>query len=115
MDNSEKAFDFALTMTKQVVTLSTGILALMITFLSDIVSDVGLITRIILLLSWSLFLVSVGFGVFTMMALTGNLDPKNWEENFSLYGSSIQTYSKIQMTTFFLGMLLAVIFGVLIL
>lgn len=120
MDNTEKAFDFALSTTQQVVSLSTGILALTITFLNDSALDTEGNTRIFLLASWLLLMISVIFGVLTMMALTGRLDPSRNEENPScdeedpsVYEGSIRDLSIIQMSTFLLGVLSTVIFGIL--
>jgi hypothetical protein len=113
MDNREKAFDFALSTTKQVVSLSTGVLALTITFLNDIVSGVGETALFLLTLSWLLFLISVVAGVLTMMSLTGNLSKSEKNDQLSIYEGSIKTFSRVQMTAFLLGISLAVIFGII--
>jgi len=60
-------------LTKQLITLSTGILALSITFIKDILkSDKSLVTWK-LTTSWVVYLLSITSGIWTMMALTGTI------------------------------------------
>src|SRR5215468_10416340 len=66
-----KAFDFAADATKQILTLSTGILALTITFAKDILGAPGHWSRL-LGWSWILYLISILCGVWTLLALTGS-------------------------------------------
>lgn len=67
-----KSFDFAADVAKQLITLATAIITVMITFSKDIL---GTNSHYIawLLSSWILFLLSIVFGIFTLMALTGVL------------------------------------------
>jgi hypothetical protein len=113
MDNQAKAFDFALSTTKQVVSLSTGILALTVTFFKDIVSEAGDAAVYALVLSWVLFLVSLIAGVVTMMSLAGYLEQTEDKEQLSIYEGPIRIYSGVQITAFLFGMLSAVAFGIL--
>jgi hypothetical protein len=73
-DQTKLAFEFASELSKQLITLSTGILALTITFTKDIVGVAGKPIRL-LLFSWVLYLVSIFFGIWSLMALTGSLAP----------------------------------------
>lgn len=72
---TEKAFDFASDATKQLITLSTGVLALTITFAKDILSNVSGMTSVLLVVGWVLYLLSIACGIWTLLALTGNLAP----------------------------------------
>ena len=71
----KKAFDFAADSTKQLITLSTAILTLTITFGKDVLQKVDSGTKQNLTYSWVVYLVSIFFGILTLLALTGTLDP----------------------------------------
>jgi hypothetical protein len=68
----EKAFEFAQEATKQLITLATGVIALTITFLKDVLGTDG--SAGFLQAAWVLYLVSIVFGVLTLLNLTGNLE-----------------------------------------
>ena len=74
-ENQKKAFDFAVDLTKQLITLSTAIITLTVTFSKDILGGVDDSNKYLLLTSWIFFIISIFLGVLTLMALTGNLDP----------------------------------------
>lgn len=126
MDEQKKlAFEFAKESTKQIITLSTAIIAISVTFSKDIFNDPNIIQKGLLIGSWIMFLVSVVFGVFTLLALTGTLDPKpkikqhesNEQEGngFSLpsiYDDNITNLSKIQILAFLSANVLTVFYGV---
>lgn len=71
----KKAFDFASDSTKQLITLSTAILTLTITFGKDVLQKVDASTKDNLTYAWIVYLVSIFFGIMTLLALTGTLDP----------------------------------------
>ncbi len=73
-ESIKKAFDFASDSTKQLITLSTAILALTITFNKDVLHSVGPKAPIILTAAWTVYLLSICFGIATLLALTGILD-----------------------------------------
>ncbi|HEY9007886.1 MAG TPA: hypothetical protein VIM75_17220 [Ohtaekwangia sp.] len=81
-ETQKKAFDFAADLTKQLITLSTAIITLTVTFSKDIIGKIDSSNRYLLLLSWVFFIISILLGLLTLMALTGNLDPieKNEEQ-----------------------------------
>jgi len=75
-ENEKKAFDFAADVTKQLITLSTAIITITITFSKDIVSNfANNPAKNYLLWAWILFIATVFFGIWTLMALTGSLQP----------------------------------------
>lgn len=79
--NEQKAFDFAADTTKQLITLSTAIIALTITFSKDIIGASNITNSSSIFWAWGLFIASVIFGIWTLMALTGTLQPmKNKSE-----------------------------------
>lgn len=72
MNNS--GLDRAYETTKQVITLSTGIIALTVTFAKKFkASNTDLTVPFALKISWLLNCPSVIFGVWTLMAITGTL------------------------------------------
>ncbi len=74
-ENQKKAFDFASETTKQLITISTAIITITVTFSKEIIGGADTSTKILLMVAWGLFLFSIIFGVFTLMALTGTLQP----------------------------------------
>lgn len=101
-DLRKKAFDFASQTTKQLITLSTGLIALSITFKDNFQNG----NETLLLVCWILFFLSVVFGVATLMALTGTLEKCTTEENveLSIYGPNVKRPSVFQILFFLAGL-----------
>jgi len=78
----KKAFDFASESTKQLITLSTAILTLTITFSNDVFQSVDAWTKELLTYAWIIYLLSILFGILTLLALTGTLDPIKRKRRF---------------------------------
>lgn len=112
-EQTKLAFDFARDSTKQLITLGTGIVALSVTFLKDVISQPTFFEKTVLISSWILFLISIGFGVFTLLALTGNLQPSREEKEPSIYASNVTLMSSCQILVFLLALTLTVLFGVI--
>jgi hypothetical protein len=70
---NDKAFEFALEATKQVLVLSSGFLALSLTVLKETTSESRGVARWFLKLAWVLLFSSIACGVLTILALTGVL------------------------------------------
>lgn len=113
MDRTEKAFDFAQETTKQVITLSTGIVALSVTFLKDVFGgsqtefQVGL-----LITAWIAYLISIAAGIATLLSLTGSLGSSK-EDSPSIFGRTIQLMAITQLLLFVGATGLIVWYGVL--
>lgn len=75
-EGTKKSFDFASDSTKQLLTLSTGILALTITFGKDVYQGVPAASKDLLMQAWIGYLASILFGILTLFALTSTLEPK---------------------------------------
>ena len=76
-EEMKKAFDFAADLAKQLITLATAVIAVIITFFDKSGSESsGSIP--VTALGWplGLYVVSVVFGIISMMALTGQLVTK---------------------------------------
>lgn len=116
----KKSFDFASDLTKQLLTLSTGIIALTITFLKDVVGDAPTSLKWCIALAWVFYFFSIAFGLWTMMALTGSLAPLKPAEkppeirpSASIRGANVTVPSAAQVITFGIGLVLTITFGIL--
>ncbi len=119
-DEKIKAFDFAADTTKQLISISTGIIALMVTFSKDIVGN-SINSKGLLTWTWGIFILSIIFGVFTLMALTGTLQPikkpkkgeeeKEEEIELDINNGNIRILSFLQVLTFVGAIILTGIFG----
>jgi hypothetical protein len=98
-----KAFDFAADVTKPVLTLSTAILALNITFAKDIVAAQTGWPLWLLGLGWGAYILSMFCGLGTLMALTRALGRPADERGRGIYTLRIRLYSISQIVTFALG------------
>jgi len=112
-DATAKAFDFAQDVTKQVLTLATGILALTITFIKDFANHAPRAAEVLMGLSWVAYLVSVVFGLWTLMALTGTLQPLR-PDNLkpSIQGINVRRPATLQLACFFVALVLSVWAGI---
>lgn len=103
-------FEFAADTTKQILTLCAAILTLTVTFAKDRLVADGNRFPISLCLSWVFFLISILAGIWTMGALTGELNSKR-HETPNIFGSNVVLPSAIQWLTFALGIILTVLAG----
>jgi hypothetical protein len=111
-DLKKKAFDFASDTTKQLITLSTALIALSITFKGNFNGGGN---ETLLLLCWIFLFVSVLFGIGSLMALTGTLE-KSTEEGegkvpLSIYGKNVKRPTLLQILFFLIGLLFLAIYG----
>ena len=112
MDERDKlAFEFARDTTTQLLTLATGVVALTITFAKDFVGGVSPCLKVLAVGCWVSFLISVLFGLLTLMALTGTLEPAGGKHPVSIRGPNVTRPAGLQIAAFFLGLMLAVAFG----
>jgi len=107
----EKAFDFAQETTKQLITLATAVIALTITFLTDVAKDASAGTALWLQAAWVFYLVSIAFGIFTLMALTGTLGDLDADGPPSINARNILMLAKGQVFCFFAAVALTLVFG----
>lgn len=114
-ERQKKAFDFVSDYTKQLITLATGIITFMVTFLSDEVKSSGMASKSLLVLSWLLFTLSICFGIMRLMALTGNLDPvkTGTAPNLTITSPNVRNTGRAQIVLFLAGLVLSMIFGLM--
>jgi hypothetical protein len=112
-DEITKAFDFAADLCKQLITLATGIIALTITFFKDVAPTGSENARSWLFWSWAIFLISVVAGILHLMALTGILDQTGAKkpEPITIRCGSATLFSRIQIVSFGLALILTTVFG----
>src|SRR5947199_7487975 len=94
------SFEFAKELTTQLITLSTAVIGVTITFTKDISSGATGGTRRWLYGSWLFFLASVVCGIWTLGAITGTLARVSPIKPDSLYVSNITTPSMCQAILF---------------
>src|SRR5579863_2614129 len=108
-EREKKAFDFAADLTKQLITLSTGIVTITLLLSKDFVGP-----RSLAIAAWTFYLLSTICGLWALMALTGTLAPvKKYagrpagteNEKFEI-GSNVRVPSTSQILTFGLATLL---------
>ncbi len=114
-DQTKQAFQSASDSFKQMITLSTGVLALEVTFLKDIVKDPPIIAYCVLGISWASFLFALLFGIAGLLAITGSLSKKSDLSPSSVYANNIRMPAFIQIICFASGMIFTVIFGIILL
>ena len=68
---ADSEFSFAKDSVSQVITLSSGILALSLTFAKDFTTTASHGDLLLLESSWVAFLLSIIFGVWSLLAITG--------------------------------------------
>lgn len=101
----KKAFDFAQELTKQVITLSSGIIAVTISFVKDIAGPTAPAgAKTLLAVSWGFYILAVIFGVVTLMALTGSLATGRT----NITTNNARRPAAIQIASFVLALILTV-------
>ncbi len=109
--DATKPFDFAQDVTKQVVTLSTGVVTLTIALLKDVVTGAPGDARAVLFAGWALFAVSIVSGIFTLLNLTGHVGAAGTAGSSGIVTPAIRLFSFVQLVTFGLAMIATVYFG----
>lgn len=111
-ERRKKAFDFAQETVKQLLSLATAVIALTITFSKDIVGGLPDTTRGFLAAAWFFYLLSVVAGVWTLMAMTGTLEPKKQDSvPISIRGYNVTWPAIVQVVSFLVGLIFTVVFG----
>ena len=106
-DQLKEAIGLAAEISKQLITLSTGMLVITITFASSIARHVTPKNRRILIASWFVFLATIVVALWHLSALTGNLLRRPIDPSLD----SALSPALIQLVVFVSGILLFVIFA----
>jgi hypothetical protein len=108
MDLEAKSFEMAAESLNQILTYSTAVLSLTVTFAGDkLMGKSGRIPKG-LLASWCLYLLSIAAGIWTLNALTGELARSHTP---SVYSPNIAIPAFLTYFSFLLGLGATVIAG----
>lgn len=102
-----KAFDLAQDGSKQLLTLSAGIVVVTITFFSDFGSHATLVAKILMAIAWFCYLISVTAGIFVLYTLAGNLQ----HGRMDIYLNPTRLFSIVQLLIFLLALFLTIVAG----
>lgn len=109
-----KAFDFSQDSAKQLITLSTGVLALTITFYKDFAPQAGAGSKTTMTIGWLFFVLSITCGVAHLFALTGALAPKlEPDDALKLHWPIADLTLGSQQVTFVIALTLTVVAAVI--
>ncbi len=111
-DQTKAAFASAAESSKQMIALSTGLLALEITFAKSLLSAVSGKGKWLLGSSWIVLLLAVVAGVWTLLALTGSLSAAKTPTPGTILDSNVRIPAFIQVLLFLFGLGLTVAFGI---
>lgn len=110
-DREQQAFTFAADSTKQLITLAVAILGITVTFRTELGASGA--WGEILAFSWVCFVLSIVCGMWTMLALTGELEPvKDQERRPSIWRWNVRLPVLIQLGVFSAGIVALLIVGV---
>jgi hypothetical protein len=104
----KKSFDFAQDITKQLLTLATGIIVVTITFVKDFATHASHTAKGVLAVSWVLYVISVFFGVLALMAMAGHLSSTATP---TINSGNTRVLAGLQFLAFTAGLVLTVIAG----
>ena len=107
------SFEYAKEMTTQMITLSTAVIGVSVTFAKDVEIGISGKKRLFLFLSWGAFLVSILFGILTLGSLTGLLAQNAVVSPKDVYDESVKFKSMAQWGVFLVGVLLLILDAIL--
>lgn len=99
-------FTFAKEVASNLITLSTGLLTLSITFARDVIKSIPKGREHLLKAAWGVHILAICFGVWTLMALTGNLMPVNPSDRSYGFAENVRVPASAQVAAFVLGTIL---------
>jgi hypothetical protein len=110
----EKAFDATSDLARQLITLSTAIVAATTAFHKDIFGDEPRGVTVIMGFAWGLFLLSTLGGIGTLMGCVGALSDKDVDDiNLTPRMRGILLPARFQVVCFLLGLLISVGYAVI--
>jgi hypothetical protein len=102
-----KAFDLAQDGAKQLLTISAGIVVVTITFFNDFGSHADLAAKILMVIAWVLYLLSIIAGISVLYSLAGNLQ----KGRMDIYLDPTRLFSLVQLAIFMVALLLTIVAG----
>lgn len=111
-DAQKFAFETIIETAKQIITLSTGLIALGILFAKDFAGGAPSGARVLLGLSWLFLLFSMLIAIFvTLGTVTGALGKHSHDEPANPYADNITTAAKLQSGFFLAGLTGSILAG----
>jgi hypothetical protein len=110
-EQTRLGFEFAQQIAIQLITLSTGFLALTITFIKELVKDEEPRGRRWLYWSWGLQLCSIAAGIVVLLGLTGILMPVDPSPAGLSFGLQVRLPAGLQVLSFFGSLAALVMYG----
>jgi hypothetical protein len=107
---AQMAIEFASEVSKQLINLAAGVLALSFTFLKDLAKASHRRSKF-LLMGWGLLVISMPFGIMTLMTIAGHLARQGEATGQIIYEGNTVTTSGIQVFSFFGGLCCLVAFA----
>ena len=105
-------FTSANDLAKQLLTLATGILALSITFIKDVLKSNGQVITWPLETAWVAYLLSICFGIWNMMGITGSIfDAIAKPSEPVTYGANIAVPAMLQIVAFLAATVFLILYG----
>jgi hypothetical protein len=112
-DQAKQAFTSVSDWTKQILTLSTGIVTLTIAFADKIFGPLSTSEKTFLYIGWVIYAVAILAGVMVLGALAGTLSKAGDLKAKDVYAWNVRLFALIQLGGFFLGTVALVVFGFL--
>ena len=110
-ERTRMSFEFAQHLTIQLITVSSGLIVLGVTFFEKIQPDaMPKYAEWFLIVAWMSLGISILGGFWSFMAQTGTLSKPN-EENPNLYGPNIILPASIQVIAFVGGIVSTILYG----
>lgn len=106
-----KPFDYVQEATKQLLTLSTAVVTITVSFLKDVVSNAPCDAQIALYIAWGLFAVSILGGVAVLYNLAGHVGKAADTGSKGIEVFGIRLFSAVQLIAFFFAFVGVVYFG----
>lgn len=103
-EDQRKAYDFAADAAKQIISLSTAIIAVSVTLAGDKLKN-GSSTM--LTVTWGLFLLAIFFGIWMLLGLTGNMAKSAPD----IYSTNIRLPWFLQISCFLLALIMTIRVG----
>jgi hypothetical protein len=110
-DQTKQAFTSATDWAKQILTLSTGIVTLTISFSDKIFGDLSKTERWTLSVAWGLYVISIIGGVWLLSSLTGTLAAASPPTPAAVNATNNRVPALVQLLTFLAATIAIFIFG----
>ena len=110
---AERAFDTVTEITKQVLALAAGIIALTITFFKDFAPNAARASRVLIAVGWLFYVVSILAGCMTLMASAGVQQKAATEkQDADINAGNLRMLGVVQLIAFLIAIILTVVAGI---